>query len=217
MRTRYTARAHPPIFFVALFALWLCACAEVSGEQTPGTSSANKPNVVFLKPDDKANFVANARVFVDARARDESGILRLDLFDNGVVVQTEPLNIASLEYEFQTNWTSSAIGQHTLTVVAYNVNGIASDLVSRTISISPPPADQSLPLLPTATPFYLVVTATPRPSATPSLTPRVIIVSATPRPTPTLTPSPFVIIVTATPPPTKAPTTAASRTLTPTH
>ena len=183
-----------------LFAVtFLTACGIFdfgNNTETPIASpSSNKPLATLTQPDNGASFVQNERVLVYAITQDTVGILRVDFIADGVVIQTQPLTVASRRFDYLTTWQSAIVGVHSLTVIAYNVSGIASDPATLIVNITRGAVTEAA----TPTPFVIYVTPTPSLTPPPTPTPKIIFVTPTSPPTPRPTATPIIIVVTPTP------------------
>lgn len=179
---------------VPLLAAWiglalLAGCDTVVGNQTPLPPPGFKPVVTFVSPANGSSAAVNDRVPLDAIAEDASGILRVDLLVNGTVTDSQPLFVATRRFEYQTTWRPLSAGETRLTIVAYNVNNVASDPVTVRVNVSGPAVTATtVPGTPTLTPFVLYVTSTPPPTRQ-IITPAVTVITATPPPTQTRAPA----------------------------
>ena len=184
-------RARLTPIFAALFGTFvLGACAsEVTG-QTPLPSPGFKPRVTILKPANGSSASVDDRVPIDANAEDASGILRVDFLVNGVVVDSQALFVASPQFEYSSSWTPTGTGPTTLTILAYNVENVASDPSSVGVNVSGPVATRTgLPNTATQTPYVVSITTTPPPATHQIVTPIVTVVTPTRLSTNTATPS----------------------------
>jgi Big-like domain-containing protein len=178
------------------------ACDSFLGIETPLPPPAFKPVVTFLNPANGTSVSLGDTVPVDAATTDGSGILRVDFLVNGAVVDSQSLFVAARRFEYQNTWRPTGDGKMTLTIVAYNVNNIASDPVSVSVNVSgTAPTATGVPPTATQTPFVIFVTSTPPPATRAIVTPIVTVITATPLPTSTRTPAALLtqtITVTAT-------------------
>ncbi len=180
----------------------LLALACLAGCDTSlGTQAATtKPGVSIIGPEDGATVGLGDRVTFKANARALRGIMRVEMRVNDVVADNTTLFVASAQFDYEKSWTFSSIGQHRVTVVAYDAAGEASDPATIGVNVvAALPSRTPTAVTPTASPFVIYVTATPLPKSTPTWTPYVIYVTATRPPTPTPTATPWRIYVTATP------------------
>ncbi len=183
-----------PFWIIACLPVFLAGCGDDSGGMTPTLPAGAKPSITIVDPQPNALVVLNDRIPINAIAFADAGVLRVELRVNDAVADTQLVYITARRYDYHSSWQFTSLGQHTLTLVAYDLNGAASDPVSRVVSV----VDETqratrLAPTPTETPFVIYVTATPvlpTRTFTATQTPRVIYVTATPRPTFTRTPKP---------------------------
>lgn len=175
----------------------LAACDTPLVPDTPLPQPGSKPIVTFKQPASGSSFAVQNPVLVDGIAQDPSGIIRVDLLVNGAVADSQSLFIASPRFEYSTTWRPTAGGQMTLSLVAYNVNNVASDPAAVTVNVSGQTATATLQLVtPSLTPYILLVTVTPSPSPRP-ITPAVTVVTTTPLPTWTPRPTALSVLTVA--------------------
>ena len=136
----------------------------------------SKPTIVITAPTNGAEFQVGDEVSVLSSANDAKGVIRVELYVDGVLYRTDPGGGSGLAM-FQT-WLAEGPGMHTLSVVAINEDGVGSKpwavtvrVVDDGLSPSPSPTTDEAPP-PTAT------TAVPPPPGT----------ATTPPPTPTQPP-----------------------------
>jgi hypothetical protein len=214
------ARQSQHAFLVAaMVGLFLLAgCDTLLSSQTPLPPPTFKPIVTLNSPASGTSVSLNDPVTIDATATDASGILRVDFLVNAAVIDSQRLFVASRRFEYQTTWRPTTAGQNTLTIIAYNVNNVASDQVSVAVSVSGLAATATLaPGTATMTPFVIFVTATPVTPTRALITPVVTVITATPPATSTRTPTAIqvnTVVATATTFRTITPTTPITATKT---
>lgn len=203
-----------PLFFAALFLL--SACSDELPTPSPTFVAPDQPTVTLMSPANGTVLPSSQPVTVTANIQSSRGILRADLIVDGVVVATQPLVVTSRQFVFRANWHPSSMGQHTITVVGYDVSSFpgASATIQITISgdsglapnnTSPTPwiiVVTSTPIIPpTNTPpnSVIIVTNTPVPPAPPSPTPFFQVVTNTPALPPRATHTPIIVVVTPSP------------------
>jgi Bacterial Ig domain len=170
--------------------LLLAGCDTLLTGETPPPPPSSKPVVTLISPPNGTSVPLDDAVRIDAIATDGSGILRVDLTVNGGLIDSQPLFVATRRFEYQSVWRPAAVGQNTLTIVAYNVNNVASDPVNFTVKVtSAVRTSTAAPIMPTPTPFVMFVTATPHTPTRAAITPIVTVVTATPSSTSTHTPA----------------------------
>ena len=166
-------RTHPfryGVLFV-LSATVLLAC-----DLTALTGSAAKPTIVLQSPQNASQFREGDEIAIQSAATDAGGIMTIDLFVDGVAARTERPQAAPSGnlFTLTQKWKATP-GMHTLSVRAYNASGVASDLATVTISVTPSGAQVASPTLlppPSATP---AATATSMATQTPALIPTPVV------------------------------------------
>ncbi len=222
---------------VALLSILLSGCVTVSDGAPPSpfpdvTSSppagitlappaGGKPSVTLVSPKDGVSVTLNDSVGVYAIAQSEINVVRVDLYLDGKVVDSQQVVITTRRYDYQASLQLVAPGQHTLGLVAYDINGAGSDPVSVRVNVSgtaggtpaPRPVTQApalAPITPSATIPPPTPTETPTSTVTATLAPSVTSTAS-------LTPT-FEATGTATattqPPASATPTDTATPTLT---
>ncbi len=187
-------------FGTVLIVLLALACLVGCDTTFSNQAATSKPSVSITGPEDGARVGLGDRVTFKAIARALRGIMRVEMRVNDVVTDNTTLFVASAQFDYEKSWTFNSIGQHRVTVVAYDTAGEASDpatIVVNVVAALPSPTPTAV--TPTASPYVVYVTATPLPPSTPTWTPYVVYVTATRPPTPTPTATPWRIYVTATP------------------
>lgn len=152
------------IYFLAVTFVLLSAC------QTQ--TSAGVPTVIIASPPHGSTFTAGEVVNVQSSAADSSGISRVELLVDSVLVkQDAPPNLpAPIQFTLVQAWTA-AQGQHTITVRASNPAGVTGQ-TSITINVNPqttssttaPTAVAQITTIPTLPP---IVTTEPTAAVTP--------------------------------------------------
>ncbi len=199
--------------------MFLAGCELPAGE-TPNAPEDARPRVSFVRPDDGAQVSAGDRVSIYAITQARDGIMRVEMLVNDSVIDRQSLTVASRRFDYEYTYRFSTTGQNRVTVVAFDVNGAASDLSTIVVNVGGAAATATTgSLASTATPYIIYVTATPIPSSTVTRTPFVIYVTATRRtrtgatPTRTRTGPAPTVSPTATTGGTEAPTPAATITI----
>ncbi len=99
--------------------------------------SASAPNITIQSPANGSAFTAGQDVTIASVAKDDGGIVSVDLLVDGVTAWNKrPLpNEANTLFAAPFTWKATE-GTHTLGVKAYNAAGAASSLISITVSVS---------------------------------------------------------------------------------
>ncbi len=118
-----------------------------------GALMGGKPSVVFVSPPHGSQFREGEDVAFQSTATDSSGIARVELLVDGVVVRTDspPGQQAQSSLTLIQTWKATQ-GTHTVSVRAYNSSSAASDPASISITVSPAIAQVQTPVPPTALP-----------------------------------------------------------------
>jgi hypothetical protein len=162
-----------------------------------GAKEPSKPLVEILSPLNNSQVALGEEVTVQCRVVDETGVSRVELETDAVIVAVQRSDQAQVQTSMRATlpWTPTAPGLHTLLVYAYNTDGVVSDAVGVTIEVTTSDATPTVLLsLPTETATLPVPSdkaAFPTPTETRT--------AATPEP-----PTPTNTVV----PPTVAPPTA---------
>jgi len=158
------------VLVVALLAASALAC-DLGGGPT-------KPTIVITAPTSDAQFEEGEEVNVLSSANDAKGVTRVELLVDGDLYRTDSSPSAEGEKSLAMaqTWTAADPGMHTLSVIAYNVDGAASEPWAVTIEVvggggvvtPPTPTSQGAPPVATNTPPPPGATATtpPPPEAT---------------------------------------------------
>ncbi len=144
-------------FFLSVLCLTALAACQ-------GQSGASMPTVIIVSPPHGTTFNAGETIGVQSSAADPTGISRVELLVDGVVVkQDAPPNLpAPVQFTIVQTWTATE-GPHTLTVRALNPSGAPGHTgitvnVNAATSTQPTSVAQISPTNPART---VLVTATP--------------------------------------------------------
>ncbi len=168
------------VMVVGLILASMLAC-EIGG-------GAAKPTVNVTAPTSGIEVQVGEEVNVLSTATDSKGVVRVELAVDGVPYRTDASSSpdGDLTLTAVQTWVATDLGMHTLTVTAYNVDGVASDPWAITVEVvegpgaeetptptvaagtPPPPPPTATPLPPTGTPPPPPPTAT-SPPATPEI------------------------------------------------
>jgi hypothetical protein len=129
------------------------------------SAPAVNPITVMNSPVNNAQFGEGDQVTVQSTSSDQSGIVRVELSVDNVVVRTDPLPQSQTTSITVQTWNATP-GIHTITVRAVNTAGVSSAPASVAISVQPVLTATQTPRVVTATPILpvQVVTLTPAPS-----------------------------------------------------
>jgi subtilase family serine protease len=117
----------------------------------------SKPTITITAPSSDAQFEEGDEVNVLSSADDAKGVVRVELYVDGDLYRTDSSPSADGETSLAMvqTWQAAGVGMHTLSVVAYNVDGVESDPWAVTIEVvesgaGPPPAATNTPAPPPA-------------------------------------------------------------------
>ncbi|MBN1995242.1 MAG: hypothetical protein JW953_21310 [Anaerolineae bacterium] len=136
--------------------------------------SASQPTVAINSPPSETQVVSGQEVSIQSTATDAKGITRIDLLVDGDIVRSDKAPSPQTSFSVVQVWQAGAPGKHTVGVLAYNMDNVASNMaeISLEVQAGPGPA-------PTVTPTLAPTTApTDAPTAAPTTAP------ASPTPTP---------------------------------
>lgn len=108
--------------------VFLAACNLVGVGPTP-TPTPELPTVEFLFPANGATIVENAELSIDLIARDGgAGVARIEfLVDGQKISDALPQDTATVPvFRIETNWLAQGVGLHSLSAVAYRLDGTGS-------------------------------------------------------------------------------------------
>lgn len=133
--------------------LSLCVLLLVAVACIPRTTS-NPPTIRLESPGNAVQVGQGDRVLVQSVAQDDKGVIKTELWVDGRLYQADRSEEAKgqLVLDVIQIWDADKLGQHTLAVRAYDVEGQTSAPVSVAIEVVPP-------------------RPTPTPSPTPAVTP----------------------------------------------
>ena len=114
---------------VLLLAAGMLAC-DIGG-------GPSKPTVAITAPTSGAEFQVGEQVNVLSSASDSRGVTSMELYVDGLLYRTDSSLGARgrKSLAMAQTWTATDPGKHTLSVVAYNVDGVASDPWEVTIEV----------------------------------------------------------------------------------
>jgi Bacterial Ig domain len=200
---------------VALLCVGAWALFTFAARNSDSIALGKKPLVVIKSPPNGTVVPVNSDVLVDVSATDDDGVLRVELWANGVIVGAEqaPALQAVKSFAPTLKWKPTSAGTYTLEARALNRNNVTSDPASLTLT-----AQVGAPELATSTtPVTSATTATSGPgvsSAVPAAT-TAPAASATNTTAPAASDTPLSPTATNTPVPPTATNTAVPPTNTP--
>jgi len=105
---------------------------------TASPSPNGKPHVVITSPDDGIKVMEGTTEYIAPFSTDPTGLQHVDLIVDGKIEDSEKVPDAGHSITLSQKWEPSAVGpgKHTVSVVAYNVNNVASDPASITIQFT---------------------------------------------------------------------------------
>ena len=148
------------VMLVALLVGGILACDLGGGEA--------KPTVNVTAPTSGAQFEVGQEVNVLVTASDPKGVTKVELAVDGVLYRTDASSDAGgdLTLNIVQTWVATDLGMHTLTVTAYNVDGVGSDPWAISVEVVEEGMATPSPALPTASPSPRGTTPPP-PTTTP--------------------------------------------------
>jgi hypothetical protein len=134
---------HQRILFGVLALLLFAALAcnlSVGGDDSPPpapTANVERPTVTILEPIEGARFTQGETVSVKARATSPSGITLVELLVNGIRVDSQPPaeSPPPQSIDVVLDYNAQQTGNVLLAVRAYSSNNIASNPVTRSITV----------------------------------------------------------------------------------
>ncbi|MBI4786973.1 MAG: Ig-like domain-containing protein [Chloroflexi bacterium] len=153
-------------FVMILVSLGVLACDVPFLASTLG----GKPTVTIQSPANGSVFREGEEVIIQSTAKDQNGIVRVELAVDGSVVRTDapPVPQGQASFTLIQKWKASP-GAHTLSVRAFNASGTASDpaFVSVSVAISSAAASP-VPTGPLADPTSAPTLTIPLPTLSPT-------------------------------------------------
>lgn len=183
-------------------AIFLVSAACSGAPPAPSASAAvDRPVVVIQQPADGALLALGQNVVVSGAASDTVGVDHVTLLADGVSVASTPSGAPATLVPFALNWLAGPGGGHTLQVIAYRADGMASDPVAVQVAVGPTGSGVPVASFITFAPFpSLPVSSAPAPKRTkkpkgsqqptiaPTATPPPLPTAGTPTDTPPTTP-----------------------------
>ena len=175
--------------YLTLLSVVLILLGSTLACEIPGTTSGpSKPTITITAPTAGAEVQVGEEVNILSSASDTNGVMRVELYVDGLLYSTDrsPDQRGGVPVAMFQSWLAEDPGAHTLSVVAFNVDGLGSDpwavtirVVGDTPSPSLSPTTEGGPA-PVATATYTVTATETVPPPPPTAT--------LPPPTPTLNP-----------------------------
>ncbi len=150
----------------------------------------SRPSVSLLTPAPGSLAQVGDQVYIQAEATDRRGVTRLELWVDEILVGVARATVPEGDRTLSARqgWTFTLTGTHTISAVAYNAAGRASETDRAPVEVvpfivNPPTLVPSLtPPPPTSAPTFAPPTHAPSPT--------VVLPTSTPAPPPTATPTP---------------------------
>jgi hypothetical protein len=120
-------------------------------------SGPSKPTITITAPTSDTQFEEGEDVIILSSANDAKGVTRVELYVDGGLYRTDSSPGAEGEKSLAMaqTWVAADPGRHSLSVIAYNVDGAESDPWAVTLevveaggAVTPPPAATNTPLPP---------------------------------------------------------------------
>jgi hypothetical protein len=130
------------------------------------TAGGGAVTVVINSPGSGSSVVVGEQVVIDSTASASSGIARVELAVNGVVERRDtPPSGSPATFRVSQPWTPSSAGQVTISVVAFDVNGVSSNAATITLQVA-----ESGGVVPTSSPGATAVPGGPTETPPPPVT-----------------------------------------------
>lgn len=153
-KSKAAAKRQTMLWIGLTIALIVLALAILGALLAIACSAKGKPNVIIASPANGSAFKEGQDVSVQSTSTDSKGIVRVDLFVDGAVVRSDTLSAPQASFTIVQTW-KALNGPHTLTVRAYNAEGMNNDPINIAVTVA---------ALPTITPAP-IATGTPQPIA----------------------------------------------------
>ena len=138
-------------------------------------AARSKPTVVITFPQPGHNAVEGQEIVVESvsAVADEKGITRIELWADGQLVHSLPVDPPAAAYTASQPWTPAVVGTHVLEIRAYNTDDVSSDPAQVTVAVGEGLAQATLigEDTPPTPPELLEDTPTPFATGTIPLTP----------------------------------------------
>ena len=120
------------MFVMLLLAGGMLAC-DIGGGGAP-----SKPTIIITSPTSGTEFQAGEKVSILSSASDAKGVMRVELYVDGVLYRTDPSPTpgGTKELTMYQEWIAEDPGTHTLSVIAVNVDGLESDPWAVTVRVA---------------------------------------------------------------------------------
>lgn len=151
-KSKAAAKRQTMLWIVLTIALIVLALAILGALLAIACSAKSKPNVLIASPANGSAFKEGQDVSVRSTSTDSKGIVRVDLFVDGAVVRSDTLSTPQASFTIVQIWKAQS-GQHTLTVRAYNTDGINNDPTNIAVNVAASPTVTPGGTTPTPAPF----------------------------------------------------------------
>lgn len=122
-----------------------------------GGSEDETPTAKILSPPEKHTLKLGETLIVESRTRDDNGVSQVELRINGVQVDLEDVPKGEKSFRTEQSWLPPQAGSYSITVIAYDTQGQASEPAGINVDVQPAPT----PTPPSTPPSASSVTATP--------------------------------------------------------
>ncbi|MBI4675729.1 MAG: hypothetical protein HY741_29150 [Chloroflexi bacterium] len=148
----------PPPTQVAVATATLAPSQPTPIPPTPSGEN-NPPTVQWLAPSNGAQITAQQTISVVALAADDHGISRVEFYADNALYSTQPTPNLPTTYQAVFAWSSAQVGQHTLTIIAYDPSNNASAPAPATINVDADSTPPQVSILAPASPQNLTLGA----------------------------------------------------------
>jgi hypothetical protein len=186
----------PRVRYLALVSVLFLLLGGMLACDFGGGGGPSQPTIVVTAPTSGTEYQVGDEVNVLSSASDAKGVMRVELYVDGVLYRTDPSPIpsGSKDLTMVQQWIAEGPGTHTLSVTAVNVDGQESAPWAVTIRVAgDAPGPSASPTMDQTSPPTVTVTVdAPPPTATVPPPPATATV---PPPTPTSTVNPNAPII----------------------
>ena len=131
-----------PLFFTTLIlsAVFITGCNLTQPAETP-VPTADIPRVTFQSPLNNSTVIEFTDFPIDIWAEDSVGINKIELYVDGEKHnEASPVNAVSVPvFRVEMNWLAQGVGKHTLSAIAYRLDGRRGDETIINIEVLPRP------------------------------------------------------------------------------
>ena len=120
---------------IAAIAVLLLLGAGILACELPGFGGGPKPTVVILSPASGTQVKVGETVAIQSSATDVKGVTRVELWVDGSLVRSDVNPQQQPAFSVTQEWTAAVLGNHSVTVKAYNAAGRVSDPATVTVNV----------------------------------------------------------------------------------